>query len=106
MSTDPRDRTIARLQARVAALESAWQREPWTWEGRIAARYSHRHAVEGAARKYGAALGEAFCELLAARLVEVDVALDGSRLSIDSARGLVARWSVEGPKMRAVGRAA
>lgn len=80
-----------------AQLSDAWQR---TAEGQRehVEGYAHRRAIEGAARKHGATL-DGLCELLAARLVVVDVGPDGSRLTLASARGLVARWSAEGPRV-------
>ena len=91
--------TIARLRAQLAAAESAWQRDPRLWA--IHAKgYTCRRAVENAARKHN--LGVAWREVLAARLVEVDVAHDGTRPTIETARALVAQWSAEGPRVRRV----
>ena len=91
--------TIARLRAQLAAAESAWQRDPRLWAIH-AEGYTCRRAVENAARKHN--LGVAWREVLAARLVEVDVAHDGTRPTIETARALVAQWSAEGPRVRRV----
>lgn len=91
--------TIARLRAQLAAAESAWQRDPRLWSIH-AEGYTCRRAVENAARKHN--LGAAWREVLAARLVEVDVDRDGLRPTMDTARNLVAQWSAEGPRVRRV----
>ena len=93
--------TIARLRARIAELETAWQRDPRLWAIH-AEDYKHRNAVMGSARKHGATLGPEFREVLAARLVEVDVAHDKTRPTIETARALVAQWSAEGQRVRRV----
>lgn len=93
--------TIARLRREVAALRSAWQRDPRLWSAHVE-DYAHRRAIEASARKHGSALGAAFCELLAARLVAVDVDHDGARPTLDTARALVAQWSAEGRRLRSV----
>ena len=93
--------TIARLRARIAELETAWQRDPRLWAIH-AEDYKHRNAVMGSARKHGATLGPEFREILAARLVEVDVAHDETRPTIETARSLVAQWSAEGQRVRRV----
>lgn len=93
--------TIARLRARIAELESAWQRDPRLWAIH-AEDYKHRNAVMGSARKYGATLGPEFREVLAARLVEVDVDRDGLRPTMDTARSLVETWAREGQRVRRV----
>ena len=91
--------TIARLRAQLAAAESAWQRDPRLWSIH-AEGYTCRRAVENAARKHN--LGAQGREVLAARLVEVDVDRDGMRPTMDTARNLVAQWSAEGPRVRRV----
>ena len=91
--------TIARLRAQLAAAESAWQRDPRLWSIH-AEGYTCRRAVENAARKHN--LGAAWREVLAARLVEVDVDRDGLRPTMETARNLVAQWSAEGPRVRRV----
>ena len=91
--------TIARLRAQLAAAESAWQRDPRLWSIH-AEGYTCRRAVENAARKHN--LGAAWQEVLAARLVAVDVDRDGMRPTMDTARNLVARWSESGPAVRRV----
>ena len=91
--------TIVRLRAQLAAAESAWQRDPRLWSIH-AEGYACRRAVENAARKHN--LGAAWREVLAARLVEVDVDRDGLRPTMDTARNLVAQWSAEGPRVRRV----
>lgn len=91
--------TIARLRAQLAAAESAWQRDPRLWSIH-AEGYTCRRAVENAARKHN--LGAAWREVLAARLVEVDVDRDGMRPTMDTALNLVARWSESGPAVRRV----
>ena len=93
--------TIARLRREVEALRSAWQRDPRLWAIH-ADDYKHRNAIMGSARKHGATLGAAFRELLAARLVVVDVDRDGLRPTIETARRLVEAWSGEGVKLRRV----
>jgi len=93
--------TIARLRAQLAAAESAWQRDPRLWSAHVE-DYAHRRAIEASARKHGATLGAAFCELLAARLVAVDVDRDGARPTMETARVLIAQWSAEGPRLRRV----
>lgn len=91
--------TIVRLRAQLAAAESAWQRDPRLWSIH-AEGYACRRAVENAARKHN--LGAAWREVLAARLVEVDVDRDGLRPTMETARNLVAQWSAEGPRVRRV----
>lgn len=91
--------TIARLRAQLAAAESAWQRDPRLWSIH-AEGYTCRRAVENAARKHN--LGAQWREVLAARLVEVDVDRDGMRPTMDTALNLVARWSESGPAVRRV----
>lgn len=91
--------TIARLRAQLAAAESAWQRDPRLWSIH-AEGYTCRRAVENAARKHN--LGAQWREVLAARLVEVDVDRDGLRPTMDTALNLVARWSESGPAVRRV----
>ena len=91
--------TIVRLRAQLAAAESAWQRDPRLWSIH-AEGYACRRAVENAARKHN--LGAAWREVLAARLVEVDVDRDGLRPTMDTALNLVARWSESGPAVRRV----
>lgn len=91
--------TIARLRAQLAAAESAWQRDPRLWAIH-AEGYTCRRAVENAARKHN--LGAQWREVLAARLVEVDVDRDGMRPTMDTALNLVARWSESGPAVRRV----
>ncbi len=86
---------IARLEAKIARLESAWTLDASQWPSHVQ-RYKHRRAVEAAARKHGAELGPAFVELLAARLVAVDVDRDGARLSLETARRSVSTWAREG----------
>lgn len=93
--------TIARLRRQLAAAESAWQRDPRTQAVHVES-YAHRRAIEASARKHGATLGAAFCELLAARLVAVDVDRDGARPTLETARALVAMWSAEGRRLRVV----
>lgn len=93
--------TIARLRREVAALRSAWQRDPRLWSAHVE-DYAHRNAIMGSARKHGAALGAAFREILAARLVVVDVDRDGLRPTIETARRLVDAWSAEAPRVRRV----
>jgi len=82
--------TIARLRARIAELESAWQRDPRLW------------AIHAEDYKHGATLGPEFREVLAARLVEVDVDRDGLRPTMETARRLVEAWSAESPRVRRV----
>jgi len=91
--------TIARLRAQLAAAESAWQRDPWLWSIH-AEGYTCRRAVENAARKHN--LGAAWREVLAARLVEVDVDRDGLRPTMETARSLVETWAREGQRVRRV----
>ena len=91
--------TIARLRAQLAAAESAWQRDPRLWSIH-AEGYTCRRAVENASRKHN--LGAAWREVLAARLVEVDVAHDGTRPTMDTARNLVETWAREGQRVRRV----
>ena len=91
--------TIARLRAQLAAAESAWQRDPRLWSIH-AEGYTCRRAVETAARKHN--LGAAWREVLAARLVEVDVDRDGLRPTMDTARNLVETWAREGQRVRRV----
>ena len=91
--------TIARLRAQLAAAESAWQRDPRLWSIH-AEGYACRRAVENAARKHN--LGAAWREVLAARLVEVDVDRDGLRPTMDTARNLVETWAREGQRVRRV----
>jgi hypothetical protein len=91
--------TIARLRARIAELESAWQRDPRLWAIH-AEGYACRRAVENAARKHN--LGAAWREILAARLVVVDVDRDGLRPTMETARRLVETWSAESPRVRRV----
>ena len=91
--------TIVRLRAQLAAAESAWQRDPRLWSIH-AEGYTCRRAVENAARKHN--LGAQWREVLAARLVEVDVDRDGMRPTMDTALNLVARWSESGPAVRRV----
>ena len=93
--------TIARLRAQLAAAESAWQRDPRLWSAHVEG-YAHRRAIEASARKHGAALGAAFCELLAARLVVVDVDHDGARPTLETARALVAQWARDVVRLRSV----
>lgn len=88
-------RTIERLRAKIEALKSAWRTSGEdAWCAHVAG-YTCRRAIEAAARKHGATLGPRFVELLALRLVEVDVR-DDTRPTIETARRLVARWSAEG----------
>ena len=91
--------TIVRLRAQLAAAESAWQRDPRLWSIH-AEGYTCRRAVENAARKHN--LGAAWREVLAARLVEVDVDRDGLRPTMDTARNLVETWAREGQRVRRV----
>ena len=91
--------TIARLRAQLAAAESAWQRDPRLWSIH-AEGYTCRRAVENAARKHN--LGAAWREVLAARLVEVDVDRDGLRPTMETARSLVETWAREGQRVRRV----
>jgi len=91
--------TIARLRAQLAAAESAWQRDPRLWSIH-AEGYACRRAVENAARKHN--LGAAWREVLAARLVEVDVDRDGLRPTMETARSLVETWAREGQRVRRV----
>ena len=93
--------TIARLRREVEALRSAWRNDPRLWSIH-AEGYKHRNAVMLSARKHGATLGPEFREILAARLVEVDVAHDKTRPTIETARALVAQWSAEGQRVRRV----
>lgn len=93
--------TIARLRKQLAAAESAWRNDPRTQAVHVEG-YAHRRAIEASARKHGATLGAAFCELLAARLVAVDVDRDGARPTLDTARALVAQWAREGVRLRRV----
>jgi len=93
--------TIARLRREVEALRSAWRNDPRLWAIH-AEDYKHRNAVMRSARKHGATLGPMFREVLAARLVEVDVAHDETRPTIETARTLVAQWSAEGQRVRRV----
>jgi hypothetical protein len=93
--------TIARLRARIAELESAWQRDSRLWAIH-AEDYKHRSAIMGSARKHGATLGPEFREVLAARLVAVDVAHDETRPTMETARRLVETWSAEGLRVRRV----
>ena len=91
--------TIVRLRAQLAAAESAWQRDPRLWSIH-AEGYTCRRAVENAARKHN--LGAAWREVLAARLVEVDVDRDGLRPTMETARSLVETWAREGQRVRRV----
>jgi len=91
--------TIARLRAQLAAAESAWQRDPRLWSIH-AEGYACRRAVENAARKHN--LGAQWREVLAARLVEVDVDRDGLRPTMETARSLVETWAREGQRVRRV----
>lgn len=91
--------TIARLRAQLAAAESAWQRDPRLWSIH-AEGYTCRRAVENAARKHN--LGAQWREVLAARLVEVDVDRDGLRPTMETARSLVETWAREGQRVRRV----
>ena len=93
--------TIARLRREVEALRSAWRNDPRTQAAHVD-EYEHRRAIEASARKHGATLGAAFRELLAARLVVVDVDRDGLRPTIETARRLVDAWSAEAPRVRRV----
>jgi len=70
-----------------------WRTDPRLWEPHVDG-YRHRRAVERAARKHGAALGDNFCALLAARLTVVDT--HGGRLTPQSAHRTVAGWAREG----------
>ena len=101
--------TIADLRAATSRVQrrdpDAWMRAPLevrldVWREHVA-RYTHRLAIEGAARKHGRQLGDAFVALLAARLVAVDEQPDGTRLTDDCAAELVERWASEGPRRRA-----
>ena len=91
--------TIARLRAQLAAAEGAWRNDPRT-QAIHAEGYACRRAVENAARKHD--LGAAWREILAARLVVVDVDRDGLRPTIETARRLVEAWSAEAPRVRRV----
>ena len=91
--------TIACLRAQLAAAESAWQRDPRLWSIH-AEGYACRRAVENAARKHN--LGAQWREVLAARLVEVDVDRDGLRPTMETARSLVETWAREGQRVRRV----
>lgn len=91
--------TIARLRREVEALRSAWRNDPRLWAIH-AEGYACRRAIENAARKHD--LGAAWREILAARLVAVDVAHDETRPTIETARALVAQWSAEGQRVRRV----
>jgi len=62
--------------------------------------YTHRRAVENAARKHGQALGPQFRAMLAARLVLVDVAADETVIAPESAARLVETWAAEGPRAK------
>ena len=93
--------TIARLRREVEALRSAWRNDPRLWAIH-ADDYKHRNAIMGSARKHGATLGPEFREILAARLVVVDVDRDGLRPTIETARRLVDAWSGEAPRVRRV----
>ena len=91
--------TIARLRREVEALRSAWRKDPRLW-GIHAEGYACRRAIENAARKHD--LGAAWREILAARLVVVDVDRDGLSPTIETARRLVDAWSAEAPRVRRV----
>ena len=93
--------TIARLRREVEALRSAWRNDPRLWAIHVD-DYKHRNAIMGSARKNGATLGAEFRELLAARLVVVDVDRDGLRPTMETAKALVASWSADGPRVRRV----
>ena len=71
-----------------------WRFYPAQWAEHVDG-YTHRRAVEAAARKHGRALGCSFLVLLARRLRVVDVR-DGMTLDGATAWALVERWSVEG----------
>lgn len=100
MTPDPRDRTIARLHARIERLESAWQRTEAGQRAHVEG-YAHRRAIMHAARKH-AALGTGFLALLAARLREVDTA-DGV-LDAGCARRLVETWSQQRNEVEGISR--
>ena len=91
--------TIARLRREVEALRSAWRNDPRLWPIH-AEGYACRRAVENAARKHD--LGPQWREILAARLVAVDVAHDETRPTIETARNLVETWAREGQRVRRV----
>lgn len=78
----------------------AWQADGRLMEHHVDG-YRHRRAVERAARKHGARLGDSFRVLLAVRLRLVDVdPRDGSRPPLTTCVRLVARWSAEGSRAR------
>lgn len=72
----------------------------WQTDGRLMEHhvdtYRHRRAVERAARKHGARLGDSYRMLLAIRLRLVDVDRDGAAPPLMACVRLVARWSAEG----------
>jgi len=76
-----------------------WRDDPRLWEVHIDT-YRHRRAIENAARKHGARLGESFLMLLMVQLTLVDVDRDGMSPSPMSAYRTIASWAREGRRGR------
>lgn len=78
----------------------AWQADGRLMEHHVDG-YPHRRAVERAARKHGARMGDSYRMLLAVRLRLVDVdPRDGSRPTLMSCVRLVEAWAREGRAAR------
>lgn len=75
-----------------------WRADPRAWEPHVDT-YSHRKAVENAAREHRG-LGESFLWLLTARLTVVDVDRWGARPTPVQAWRTVNRWAADGPRAR------
>lgn len=99
-------RTIDAMAAKLEREHTAWQREGVEGWKRYAARKSTRREIMNAARKHGRMVGPVFCDLLAARLVCVDVDAAGAHLSEETAAETVERWASEGPATKATKRPA
>jgi hypothetical protein len=99
-------RKVDALKAKLAAQETAWTRGGVdAWRAHVATK-THRRAIEATARRWGRMIGPTYVELCAARLVCVDEQPDGTRLTDESALGLVERWASEGPRARTTTRRA
>ena len=77
--------------AKHKARDDAWRLDPRMWEVHVDG-YTHRRAIEHAARKH-ADLGRNFLALLAARLVLVDVDKDDARPTPRAALARVTAWA-------------
>lgn len=84
---------------RVTKAPPDWRSDPRLWEPHVDT-YSHRKAVESAARKHGLVLGDNFVALLVARLTVVDVDRWGARPTPSQAWRTVTRWAADGPRAR------